>query len=74
MLQCTLFIGLCLKALSQSGFDSMGTGLGIFWIDWMCKPFLKGLMKQPELIVLLICLIYGYVAYKLVKTAYLSDL
>lgn len=52
----------------------MGTGLGIFWIDWMCKPFLKGLMKQPELIVLLICCIYGYIAYKLVKTAYLSDM
>jgi hypothetical protein len=51
----------------------MGTGLGIVWVDWLCKPFLKGLLKQPELLVLLICLIYGYIAYKLVKTAYLSD-
>ncbi|MBX9567735.1 MAG: hypothetical protein K2X77_02525 [Candidatus Obscuribacterales bacterium] len=51
----------------------MGTGLGIFWVDFMCKPFLKGLLKQPEFIVLLICLIYGYIAYKLVKTAYLSE-
>ena len=57
----------------QELFIYMGTGLGIVWVDFMCKPFFKGLLKQPELFVLLICLIYGYIAYKLVKTAYLSD-
>lgn len=50
-----------------------GTGLGIVWIDFVCKPFFKGLLKQPEFMVILVCLIYGYIAYKLVKSAYLSD-
>jgi hypothetical protein len=50
-----------------------GTGLGIFWVDFLCRPFFRGMLHQPELVVLFIFLIYGYIAYKLVKSAYLSD-
>ena len=51
----------------------MGTGLGIFWIDFMCKPAYRVLLKHPELILIMIFLMYSYVAYKCLKSAYLAD-
>ena len=51
----------------------MGTGLGIFWIDFMCKPVYKVLLKHPVLILLLVFLVYSYVAYKCLKSAYLAE-
>jgi len=50
-----------------------GTSLGIFWVDYLCKPFFRGMLREPELVVMFIFLIYAYIAYKLVKSAYLSD-
>lgn len=51
----------------------MGTGVGIFWIDFLCRPVSKALLKHPELIILLIFLIYSYVAYKCLQSAYQAD-
>ncbi len=51
----------------------MGTGLGIFWIDFLCKPLYKALLKHPELAILLLFLMYSYVAYKCLQSAYLAD-
>lgn len=52
----------------------MGTGLGIFWIDFLCRPFMKGfLLKHPELIIILVFLIYSYIAYKCLQSAYQAD-
>ncbi len=51
----------------------MGTGLGIFWVDFLCKPASKYLLKNPILILLMIFIIYSYVGYKCLKSAYLAD-
>ncbi len=51
----------------------MGTGLGIFWIDFMCKPIFKGLMKEPTLALLCLFALYSFIAYTCLKSAYLSD-
>jgi hypothetical protein len=50
-----------------------GTAVGIFWIDQMCKPAVKQLLKDPLLTLLLVCLVYGYVGYKVLKSTYFAD-
>lgn len=47
-----------------------GTGLGIIWIDMLCRPLLKFLMKCPILALLVLILVYGYIAYNCLKSAY----
>jgi hypothetical protein len=51
----------------------IGASSGIFWIDSLCKPAVKQLLHHPLLALLLVCLVYGYVAYRVVKAAYLAD-
>lgn len=50
-----------------------GTAIGIFWIDSICKPVMKEVLQHPIMTLLLVSLIYGYVGYQAVKSAYLSD-
>jgi hypothetical protein len=50
-----------------------GTAVGIFWIDMMCKPCTKELLKHPLVLMLFVCLLYGAVAYMVFKSAYFSD-
>jgi hypothetical protein len=47
-----------------------GTGLGIFWIDWLMKPAFKAIMKCPELALLALILVYSCIAYRCLKSAY----
>lgn len=51
-----------------------GTSLGIFWIDMLCKPVFKGLLKCPELAIFFLVVVYGCVAYSCLKSAYLEGL
>ncbi len=50
-----------------------GTGLGIFWIDFICKPAFKSVLLNPEIALLGVTLVYGCIAYRCLKSAYLSD-
>lgn len=51
----------------------MGASSGIFLIDQLCRPAIKQLLHHPLVVILLVCLLYGYVGYKVVKSAYLSE-
>jgi hypothetical protein len=46
---------------------------GLFFIDFFCKPFVKIFEKMPLLMVLLVFLIYGAIAYVLLRSAYMAD-
>ena len=50
-----------------------GTGVGIFWVDQLCKPAVKQLLKDPIVTLVVVCLLYSFVAYKVLKATYLSD-
>jgi len=50
-----------------------GTSLGIFWIDMMLKPLFKGLLKSPELALLAVLAVYGCIAYRCLKSAYMDS-
>lgn len=50
-----------------------GVTSGVFWIDSLCKPAVKQLLHHPLMVLLIVCLMYVYVAYRVVKAAYLAD-
>ena len=50
-----------------------GTGVGIFWIDFLCRPAFKSLLLNPEIVLLGLFLVYSCVAYRCLKSAYLAD-
>ena len=50
-----------------------GTAVGIFWIDQMCKPAVKELLKDPLLTLFVVFLFYGFVGYKVLKSTYFVD-
>jgi hypothetical protein len=52
----------------------ISTSVGIFWIDFLCRPAFKGIMKSPELCLVLVLLTYACIAYALVKSAYTSQI
>lgn len=51
----------------------MGTGIGIFWVDFLCRPASKALLKHPELALIMLFLIYSYVGYKCLQSAWQAD-
>lgn len=52
----------------------VGTGVGIFWIDWLLKPGCKSIIKEhPEIFVLMLVFLYSAIAYKCVKSAWQSE-
>ena len=51
----------------------LGISSGVFWVDQLCKPAIKQLLHHPLLVLVLVCLIYGYVGYRVVKSAYLAE-
>ncbi len=53
--------------------ETMGASVGIFWVDMMCKPAVKALLKDPLLTLVVVCALYSFVAYKVLKATYLSD-
>jgi hypothetical protein len=46
------------------------TGIGNPLVDFLLKPVFKESLKYPELVLMLICLGYGYIAYLCIKSAY----
>jgi len=50
-----------------------GTGTGILVIDILVRPFLKFGMKFPIVGMTALILIYGFIAYHALKSAFLSD-
>ena len=46
---------------------------GIMLIDMIFKPFFKIGEKFPIVCVVLVCLLYAYIAYVALKSAYLSE-
>ncbi len=46
---------------------------GILLFDVVLRPFLKIIMKFPIVGLVLLCLLYGTIAYKALKSAYLAD-
>jgi|EndMetStandDraft_7_1072992.scaffolds.fasta_scaffold225703_1 ABC-type transport system involved in cytochrome c biogenesis permease component len=50
---------------------SASTGILVF--DVVLRPFMKILMKFPIVGLVLLCLLYGTIAYKALKSAYLAD-
>ncbi len=50
-----------------------GTGLNIFIIDVIIRPFAKIFEKMPVTVILIILVMYGIVAYTVIKSAYLSE-
>lgn len=47
-----------------------GTSLGIFWIDVFFKPAAKEIMKSPELVFLMLVIVYGSIAWRCWKSVY----
>ena len=50
-----------------------GTGINIFVIDVLIRPFAKILEKMPFLVIFILFVVYGFVAYTVIKSAYLSQ-
>jgi hypothetical protein len=46
---------------------------GIFCVDFLFRPVYKFLLKHPILALLIIFMMYSYVAYKCLRSAYLAD-
>lgn len=46
---------------------------GILVLDYILRPVLKIIMKFPVVGLILLCLIYGAIAYQALKSAYLAE-
>jgi hypothetical protein len=51
----------------------MAAGTGILFIDLLLRPLLRFGFKFYVIGFTLLFLVYGYIAYKAVKSAYLAD-
>ncbi len=47
-----------------------GVGSGILLIDFILRPFLKIGMKFPLVLLIMLCLFYGYIAYFALRSSY----
>jgi len=50
-----------------------GTGCGLIIIDMVCRPFAKILEKMPFLMIIFLFLLYGLIAYMVLKSAYVAE-
>jgi hypothetical protein len=50
-----------------------GAAVGIFWVDSLFRPVVKNILNDPIVTLLIVCVVYGFVAYHVLKAAYLSD-
>ncbi len=50
-----------------------GTGTGLIIIDMIIRPFLKFGMKFPLVGFTLLFLVYGFIAYQALKSAFVAD-
>jgi hypothetical protein len=51
----------------------MGASTGFLVIDYLCRPLLKFGFKYYFIGFILLFLVYGFIAYKALKSAYLSE-
>lgn len=47
-----------------------GTGTGLLVIDFILKPFLKIGMKFPVVLLIMLSIFYGYIAYFALRSSY----
>jgi len=45
----------------------------IFFIDFFCRPFAKIIEKMPLIMVVVLFILYGIIAYILLRSAYMAD-
>jgi hypothetical protein len=50
-----------------------GTAVGLFIIDFVARPFAKIFEKMPAIMLLLMILLYGYIAYIVLKSAWNTE-
>jgi hypothetical protein len=51
----------------------MGASTGILLLDFIFRPFLKFGMKFPIVGIGLLMVIYGYIAYMVLKSTYMAE-
>jgi hypothetical protein len=56
-----------------SGRDIMGASTGLLVIDFLMRPLLRFGFKYYFVGFILLFLVYGFIAYKALKSAYLSE-
>lgn len=47
-----------------------GTAVGLFLIDFVARPFAKIFEKMPIIMILIMFVLYGYIAYIVMKSAW----
>jgi len=57
-------------SVSPGGLAMPGTGTGLLLIDFVLKPFLKIGMKFPIVLLIMLSLFYGYIAYFALRSSY----
>lgn len=50
-----------------------GTAVGLIFIDFIVRPFAKIFEKMPLLILGILIVVYGIIAYIVLKSAYTAD-
>lgn len=50
-----------------------GTAVGLFYIDFVARPFAKIFEKMPLIMFFVMVLLYGYIAYLVLKSAYKAE-
>lgn len=50
-----------------------GTAVGLFIIDFVARPFAKIFEKMPVIMFIIMLLLYGYIAYIVLKSAYQAE-
>ena len=48
-------------------------GIGIFIIDFVARPFAKIFEKMPWVMFLIMVLLYGYIAYLVMRSAWQAE-
>ncbi|MBS1994435.1 MAG: hypothetical protein JSS86_14785 [Cyanobacteria bacterium SZAS LIN-2] len=51
----------------------MSASTGILLLDFICRPFLKFGLKFPMIGFTLLFIVYGFIAYGALKSAFLSE-
>jgi len=50
-----------------------GTAVGLFFIDFVFRPFAKIYEKMPLVMLLFVMVLYSVIGYIVVKSAYMAD-
>lgn len=50
-----------------------GTAVGLFIIDFIARPFAKIFEKMPLITFLVLVVLYGYIAYIVLKSAFVAQ-